>query len=115
MVDAIDEAGQIHCPEMPVGDAIFLACYHAHLQGYYAIEKGLLEGAEDFYEHKHINSDLLAVNFTNLTDDEFYKELMKANEALLENYYDAQKKWVIEMEHDLYLNRNAEFRGFRHT
>lgn len=82
---------------------------------YYAIEKGLLEGVEDFYERKHVNSDLLAVNFTNLTDEEFYVALLNANERLLENYYDAKKKEIIAIEHDLYLNRNAEFKGFRTT
>lgn len=82
---------------------------------YYAIEKGLLKDVEDFYEHKHVNSDLLAVNFTDLTDEEFYAALLKANETLLSNYYDAQKYHVLAIEHDLYTNRNAEFRGFRTT
>lgn len=80
---------------------------------YYAIEKGLLKDVEDFYEHKHVNSDLLAVNFTDMTDDEFYAALEKANETLLNNYYDALKKQVIETEHRLYEERDAEFRGFR--
>lgn len=82
---------------------------------YYAIEKGLLKDIEDFYEHKHVNSDLLAVNFTSLTDEEFYAALMKANETLLSNYYDAQKRQILAVEHDLYRNRNAEFKGFRTT
>ena len=30
---------------------------------YYAIENGLLKDCEDFYENKHTNSDLLAINF----------------------------------------------------
>ena len=80
---------------------------------YYAIEKGLLGGVEDFYEHKHINSDLLAVNFTDMTDDEFYAVLERANETLLTSYYDNLKKNVIETEHSLYKNRDANFRGFR--
>ena len=82
---------------------------------YYAIEKGLLKDVEDFYEHKHVNSDLLAVNFTSLSDEAFYAALLKANETLLRNYYDAQKEQVIAMEHDLYENRNADFKGFRTT
>ena len=82
---------------------------------YHAIEKGLLEGVEDFYERKHVNSDLLAVNFTSLTDEEFYAALMKANQTLLTNYYDALNKQAMEMTQDLYVNRNAAFRGFRHT
>lgn len=55
------------------------------------------------------------MNFTNLTDEEFYVALLNANERLLENYYDAKKKEIIAIEHDLYLNRNAEFKGFRTT
>ena len=39
---------------------------------YYAIEKGLLKDCEDFYEKKHLNSDLLSINFTELTDNEFH-------------------------------------------
>ena len=30
---------------------------------YYAIEKGLLKDCEDFYGNKHVNSDLLSLNF----------------------------------------------------
>ena len=33
-----------------------------------AIERGLLKDTKEFYEVKHLNSDLLAVNFTDLTD-----------------------------------------------
>lgn len=82
---------------------------------YYAIEKGLLGGIEDFYEQKHVNSDLLTVNFTNLTDEEFYAALLKANEVLLANYYEAQKQQMLHIEHDLYINKDADFRGFRTT
>ena len=40
---------------------------------YYAIEKGLIKDCEDFYENKHLNSDLMAVNFTKLNDEELQK------------------------------------------
>lgn len=82
---------------------------------YYAIEHGLLKGVEDFYEHKHINSDLLAVNFTNLSDEEFHTNLMAANTVLIRNYY---KKKLAAMElatRNLYLKRDASFRGYRQT
>src|SRR3990170_562092 len=39
---------------------------------YYAMEKDLLRDCEDFYENKHVNSDLVAINFTDLSDDEFH-------------------------------------------
>ena len=56
----------------------------------YAIEKGLLKGIGDFYE-KHKNSDLLTVNFTDLSDDEFHRELYEANYFLLSDYYFHQR------------------------
>ena len=82
---------------------------------YYAIQKGLLKDVEDFYENKHINSDLLAVNFTNLSDDDFHLALLKANMTLLENYYNSAKNKMVEMARDLYTNKNKDFKGFRYT
>ncbi len=82
---------------------------------YYAIEKGLLKDCKDFYENKHINSDLLAVNFTNLTDDEFHKALFEANKILINKYYDSQNKKVIENACKLYFDKDVSFRGFRQT
>jgi len=61
---------------------------------YYAIKKGLLKDCADFYENKHINSDLLSVNFTDLTDDEFHRALMEANLKLLDNYFEKTKKVI---------------------
>ena len=82
---------------------------------YKAIEDGLLKDVEDFYESKHVNSDLLAVNFTDMTDDEFYDALCDANHTLLEAYYEAVKEHALAVEEDLYRNKNASFRGFRQT
>lgn len=80
---------------------------------YYAIEKGLLKDVEDFYENKHTNSDLLAVNFTDLSDEEFHKLLFKANKTLLENYYKYQLKENISVAKKLYFEKDTTFRGFR--
>ncbi len=82
---------------------------------YYAIQKGLLKDCEDFYENKHLNSDLLAVNFTNLSDDEFHKSLFDANKILLENYYKHAFENTLKRMEQLYLKKDASFRGFRHT
>lgn len=82
---------------------------------YIAIEKGLLEDAEDFYENKHTNSDLLAVNFTELTDDEFHKHLFDANLRLLENYYEHARERMIDTMRKLYFEKDASFRGYRQT
>lgn len=80
---------------------------------YHAIAQGMLKDCEDFYEHKHLNSDLLTVNFTNLTDNEFYKALFKANKRLLRNYHKKKSASSIDTAYDLYINRNDSFRGFR--
>ena len=77
-----------------------------------AIKRGLLKDTEDFYA-KHKNSDLMTVNFTNLSDDEFYKTLLDANTALLANHYRMQLKNAVAQATDLYMNRNVSFRGFR--
>ena len=80
---------------------------------YDAIEKGLLKDCEDFYENKHINSDLLAVNFTELSDDEFHQCLLEANTTLLTNYFQKITARTVEQARKLYLEKDPDFRGFR--
>jgi len=82
---------------------------------YYAIEKGLLKDCEDFYENKHTNSDLLAVNFTDLSEEEFYQCLLEANTELIKNHF--KKKLLVECQRaeKLYLEKDTTFRGFRQT
>jgi len=82
---------------------------------YDAIEKGLLKGVADFYEHKHINSDLLAVNFTKLSDKGFHKALLKANTQLITNYFNHKLRNEINLAKRLYLKKDASFRGFRQS
>ncbi len=82
---------------------------------YHAIEKGLLEGPEDFYEKKHLNSDLLAVNFTDLSDNEFHDAMYEANEILLNNYFRKKEIQVKEQLVNLYKKKDVSFRGFRQT
>jgi len=79
----------------------------------YAIEKGMLKDVEDFYENKHVNSDLLSVNFTDMSDKEYYDALKEANIELIEDYYDKNKEICINQAIYLYDNQNANFRGFR--
>ena len=80
---------------------------------YYAIEKGLVKDCEDFYENKHTNSDLLAINFTDMSDEEFHKCLFDANTRLVTNYYQNKLKGTIGRARKLYLERDPNFRGFR--
>ena len=81
---------------------------------YTAIEQGKLEGCEDFYERKHVNSDLLAVNFTEMSDDDFHMALLDANSQLLRNYYARTIDQSIRQLEELYTGHNPDFRGFRH-
>jgi radical SAM superfamily enzyme YgiQ (UPF0313 family) len=82
---------------------------------YYALEKGLLKDAADFYDNKHVNSDLLSVNFTQLSDEEFHSSLCEANKILLRNYYNRILEKTIEQTEELYLERDITFRGYRHS
>lgn len=82
---------------------------------YKAIEMGLLDGVEDFYENKHTNSDLMTVNFTDIPDDKFYGALYAANTKLLLNYHQKQRKRQEADLAALYFNHNTSFRGFRQT
>lgn len=78
-----------------------------------AIERGLLRDCEDFYENRHLNSDLLCVNFTELSDDEFYDALYEANSTLLANYRRRSAEEAANTLDRLYRQRDASFRGFR--
>jgi len=80
-----------------------------------AINKGLIKNVEDFYENKHQNSDLLTANFTNISDDEFYEELYEANRRLITNYYQHKIKESVAIAKKLYIDRDSNFRGYRHT
>jgi radical SAM superfamily enzyme YgiQ (UPF0313 family) len=83
---------------------------------YDAIEMGLLDKnnpAEDFYERKHLNSDLLCTNFTELSDEEFYESLRWANTTLMRNYYNKQRNNTEAQIKYLYDTKDVTFRGFR--
>lgn len=82
---------------------------------YYAIKKGLLKDCADFYENKHVNSDLLSVNFTTLSNEEFHRALLEANTCLIRNYFQKKTSSVIQQAADLYSGHNVDFRGFRQT
>ena len=67
------------------------------------------------YENKHLNSDLLACNFTNLSEDQFYDSLKKANQKLMKNYFTSQMVSTLESIEYLYDEKDVTFRGFRHS
>jgi radical SAM superfamily enzyme YgiQ (UPF0313 family) len=80
---------------------------------YYAVEHGMLEGIEDFYERKHLNSDLLTVNFTEMSEAAYYEALHWANKTLLDNHVAHQAESNMKIIDDLYYKRDSGFRGFR--
>lgn len=80
---------------------------------YLAIQKGLLGGVEDFYERKHVNSDLLSVNFTNMSNEEVHRLLFEANKTLIERHQSDQQEGMIESARKLYVDGDVSFRGFR--
>ncbi len=80
---------------------------------YHAIETGKLKGVEDFYENKHKNSDLPAVNFMDIPDKDINSRLLLANMTLIENYYRHQFENQKAACERLYIQEDASFRGFR--
>lgn len=82
---------------------------------HHAVREGMIKDTADFYENKHVNSDLLTCNFTPMSDEEFYEALSEANEILLNNYHDRIKSNIKNQLDDLYVGQNTSFRGFRQT
>ena len=74
-----------------------------------------MKDVEDFYENKHINSDLPTVNFTNLSDEEFYRCLLEPNTNLLTHYFRNKLNDSHVQTKKLYLEKDASFRSCRHT
>ena len=62
-----------------------------------------------------MNSDLLAVNFTDYTDNEVHEALYHANKKLINRYQELQRENNEKICYDLYMNRNVAFRGFRQS
>ena len=85
---------------------------------FHCIKEGLIDKdnpAEDFYERLHVNSDLLSTNLTDLSDEEFHKALLQANNELTKHYFEKQIESYKKQSEDLYLNRNVNFRGYRQS
>lgn len=123
--------GNINEPLSAIEDAVeFLLKYDDHAQMRtirpvtpypgtelfeYAIEHGMVKDTDDFYQNKHLNSDLLAVNFTQYSDGEIYEALYHANIRLIKRYNEVQMLASERICKDLYYNKNVAFRGFRQT
>ena len=80
-----------------------------------AIDMGLLDGSEDFYENKHVNSDLFTVNFMDISTEEAHRHLMEANRKLYYNYLSKRQDEFINQTRQLYVEGNTNFRGYRNV
>jgi len=78
-----------------------------------AVKEGMIKDCEDFYEYKHLNSDLITANFTELNNDEFHRCLFDANKRIFKKYYNSQLSTTVEHARKLYIDKDASFRGFR--
>lgn len=78
-----------------------------------SIKKGMVRDIEDFYENKHLNSDLFTCNFMNISEDEAYKLLHWANLTLITDHLSRTQMNYQKQLHDLYVCHNPDFRGWR--
>lgn len=78
-----------------------------------AVRRGLIRDTEDFYERVHTNSDLFTCNFMDISLEQAYAELHKANQTLMLNYFNCTKQKYEQQMHELYVNHNSNFRGYR--
>ena len=79
-----------------------------------AIKNGLIKDCEDFYENKHLNSDRLSCNFTDMSDEEFYNVMLEANVHLIKDHFEHVSENYIEAYKRLYFENDLTFRGVRH-
>ncbi len=78
-----------------------------------AVEKGLVNDAEDFYENLHKNSDLISINFMDILTEFSHRALWDANMTLYLNYVEKHKQVADKQMKNLYMNADTNFRGFR--
>ena len=67
----------------------------------YALDKGLLRDHEHFFEISK-NPDLMTINFTEMSDETYYKVLYESNKELIDSYYDNMKQYEKESFSKLY-------------
>lgn len=86
---------------------------------YDAIKMGLLRGPDDFFE-KFKNSDLITVNYTDMSTEECHRLLFAANTELILDHFIKTKgdmreaKNLIDAFYGLYFEQDYKFRGARH-
>jgi radical SAM superfamily enzyme YgiQ (UPF0313 family) len=78
-----------------------------------AVEKGLVKDTEEFYETKHVNSDLISINFMDISDKDAHRMLLEANTELVKNYVNKKTEKTLLSAQNLYLKGDTSFRGYR--
>ena len=78
-----------------------------------ALDTGFLTGPDDFYENKHVNSDLFTVNFMDISTEQAHYFLKKANRELYYSYLRKHFDQMCETTRRLYDFGDTSFRGFR--
>jgi anaerobic magnesium-protoporphyrin IX monomethyl ester cyclase len=79
-----------------------------------AVEKGFIKDIADFYETKHLNSDLITCNFTDLETTQLHQILYDANKRLLKDHFDHLYERNLKAHQKLYFESDVNFRGVRH-
>lgn len=80
----------------------------------YAMEKKLIADHEDFFQRSK-NPDLLTVNFTEMSDQEFYQALYSANDQLITAYHQAMMDGEREVFRNMYFKQDdSDFVPARH-
>ncbi|MDR4508950.1 MAG: B12-binding domain-containing radical SAM protein [Candidatus Brocadiaceae bacterium] len=77
------------------------------------VQSGLLRGPEDFYE-KHKNVELLTVNMTEISEDDFYKTLFETNQEIIRNFYNDKLNQDVDSFRQVYFGGEYGYRGARH-
>lgn len=79
-----------------------------------ACKEGMIRDAADFYEQKHVNSDLFTVSFMDGIDAKEADQLLyKANERLLSAYYMRCTIAASNRAKAFYSGQDSKFRGWR--
>ncbi len=78
-----------------------------------AVRKSLVKDAEEFYETKHINSDLISINFMDIPTKDAHRMLYEANKGLIKNYIEKRTEKTLDLAERLYFEGDTSFRGFR--
>jgi radical SAM superfamily enzyme YgiQ (UPF0313 family) len=79
-----------------------------------ACDEGMIEDSADFYERKHVNSDLFTVSFMDgISPKEADMHLFRANERLLSAYYMRCAAASSARAKAFYTGADSTFRGFR--